>query len=97
MMARGSRSVVRIASDRRSAGIAPEPSRPRSKMARTSPGLPPNDLKIVSPARLYMDTHDMTADGQLRWSRFPSVPMTTAADVASELFGRAPEGQPSFG
>jgi uncharacterized protein YbjT (DUF2867 family) len=49
---------------------------------------------------VYMDTHDMTADGEMSRSGFPSIPMTTATEVAAELFGSAakvaqPSGIPS--
>ena len=37
-------SVCLSASDRVSAGVGPAPSSALSKSARTSPGLPPNDL-----------------------------------------------------
>jgi uncharacterized protein YbjT (DUF2867 family) len=52
-------------------------------------------LRPIQPMRagqvataLAMDTHDMAVDGESVRSRFPTIPMTTAATVASTLFGR---------
>jgi NADH dehydrogenase len=44
-------------------------------------------LSAQMAAALVMDTHDMHVDGPTLRARFPTIPMTTAGDVATALFG----------
>jgi uncharacterized protein YbjT (DUF2867 family) len=64
--------------------------RPMMRVARLATRVMNPVLSSQIAAGLVMDTRNMAVDGPALRAAFPSIPMTTAAEVAGRMFGAAP-------
>jgi NADH dehydrogenase len=78
-------SLVESASGR--TGRKDHAPRAMLRLARLATRVPKPVLSALIGAALVMDTRDMTVDGPSLRAAFPSIPMTTAAEVAQRMFG----------
>ena len=63
---------------------------PMMRMARIATRIPKPVLSAQIGAAIVMNERDMTVDGPRVRAAYPSIPMTTAAEVARELYRLAP-------
>ena len=80
-------SLVESASGR--SGRRDHAPRAMLRLARLATRVPKPVMSALISTALVMDTHDMTVDGPSLRAAFPSIRMTTGAQVAQRMFGAA--------